>query len=191
MNITGVILAGGKSSRYGKPKMFERFRGKPLYKVAVDAFEKNALPVVIATNETLLPHFSDENVTFITEQTPHEGPLYALTHVMEQIESDWYFVVAADMPFIDAAFIATLCRQITANCDAVIPTSNDNWQPLAALYHRRALEQAKQALFDNKRSMRALLHQVRVSFVEMNDTTTFLNINAVEDWPQGDKGDNE
>lgn len=191
MNITGVILAGGKSSRYGKPKMFELFRDKPLYKVAVDAFEKNAFPVVIATNDTLLPHFTDEKVTFITEQMHHEGPLYALAHVMEQVKSDWYFVIAADMPFIDAAFIATLCRHITANCDAVIPTSHGDWQPLAALYHRRALEQAKVALRHNKRSMRALLNQVRVSFVEMNDTTTFVNINAVEDWPQGDKGDKQ
>ncbi|WP_252315972.1 NTP transferase domain-containing protein [Sinobaca sp. H24] len=41
MSITaaGAVLAGGRSSRYGRAKMFEIYNGKPLYQYSLDAFE--------------------------------------------------------------------------------------------------------------------------------------------------------
>lgn len=189
MTITGVLLAGGKSSRYGKPKMFERWRQEPLYMVAVHAFSSQKWPVAIATNAGLRPYFDVPDATFIVEQQPHEGPLYALAQVMTHIEAEWYFVVAADMPYIDGLFMQTLSQYITADVDAIIPTVNGKWQPLAGLYHRRTLQQATNALAHNRRSMRALLDEVCVQFVAFDDATLFLNINAVEDWPQQSKGE--
>ena len=41
MKIAGVVLAGGQSSRYGQPKMFELFAGLPLYKQSLIAFQKS------------------------------------------------------------------------------------------------------------------------------------------------------
>ena len=189
MTLTGVLLAGGKSSRYGKPKMFEQWRHEPLYMVAVHAFDAQNWPLVIATNAALRPHFDVPHATFIVEQQPHEGPLYALAQVMTQVDAAWYFVVAADMPYLNAAFMQMLAAHITADIDAIIPTVNGKWQPLAGLYHRRTLQQATQALAHNRRSMRALLDEVRVQFVAIDDAKLFLNINAAADWPQRDKGD--
>lgn len=40
MKIAGVVLAGGQSSRYGQPKMFELFAGQPLYKHSLTALQK-------------------------------------------------------------------------------------------------------------------------------------------------------
>ena len=182
--ITGVILAGGKSSRFGRPKMFEIWQGQPLYEVGVNAFRALNFPIVIATNEELAPNFNTKNVNYITDEPMHEGPLFALCHVMQRVESDWYFMIAADMPYIHADFIAELSAHISDDVDAIIPTEDGKWQPLAGLYHRRALPKAMAALERNRRSMKTLLEEVRVSFVAMNDTNIFKNINYVEDWPQ-------
>lgn len=182
--ITGVLLAGGKSSRFGRPKMFEIWKGQPLYEVGVSAFSELNYPIVIATNKELVSIFSAPHVKYITEETMHEGPLYALSHVMQRVESDWYFIIAADMPYVNAAFIAVLSAHISDDFDAIIPTEQGKWQPLAGLYHRRALPKAMAALERNRRSMKALLEEVRVSFIPMNDTKIFKNINYVEDWPQ-------
>lgn len=43
MKIAGIVLAGGQSSRYGQPKMFEMFAGQPLYKHSLIALQKNQL----------------------------------------------------------------------------------------------------------------------------------------------------
>lgn len=40
MKIAGIVLAGGQSSRYGQPKMFEMFAGQPLYKHSLIALQK-------------------------------------------------------------------------------------------------------------------------------------------------------
>lgn len=182
--ITGVLLAGGKSSRFGRPKMFETWQNAPLYAVGLNSFRELNYPIVISTNKQLVSKFNELDVKFITDDKLYEGPLYALCSVMQQIESDWYFMIAADMPYINAAFMETLATHVSDDVDAIIPTADGKWQPLAALYHRRALPQAMAALKRNRRSMKALLQEVRVSFVEMNDTKTFKNINYVEDWPQ-------
>lgn len=182
--ITGVMLAGGQSSRFGRPKMFEIFKGQPLYEVGVDAFRTLHFPVVIATNDELIAQFQAQNVRYITDEKMYEGPLYALANVMQQIDSDWYFMIAADMPYVHADFIAELSAHISDDYDAVIPTENGKWQPLAGLYHRRTLPKALAALNDNRRSMKALLENVRVLFVAINDPNVFKNINYVEDWPQ-------
>ena len=42
MKIAGIVLAGGQSSRYGQPKMFEMFAGQPLYKHSLIALQKSA-----------------------------------------------------------------------------------------------------------------------------------------------------
>lgn len=92
MNVAGVILAGGQSSRYGQPKMFETFEGLPLYKHSLNALQGNQLnPLVIATNASLQPSFGPENVQWIIEQQPHQGPLFALHHILTAFpEVEWF-----------------------------------------------------------------------------------------------------
>jgi len=63
MKIAGIVLAGGKSSRYGKPKTFETYQGKYFYQHSVEALKQNSLsPIVIATNENLISYFEQDDV---------------------------------------------------------------------------------------------------------------------------------
>lgn len=72
--------------------------------------------------------------------------------------------------------------------DAIVPTQALRDQPLAALYRRTALPRAKQLTEQNKRSMKVLLEQIRVCYVPFDDNSpTFVNINAQQDWSQTTK----
>ncbi|CAM5546636.1 putative molybdenum cofactor guanylyltransferase OS=Lysinibacillus sphaericus OX=1421 GN=mobA PE=3 SV=1 [Lysinibacillus sphaericus] len=80
MKIAGIILAGGQSSRYGKPKMFELFAGQPLYKHSLIALQKNQLsPIIIATNAQLQHQFEQENVQWIIDKQLHQGRTFCFT----------------------------------------------------------------------------------------------------------------
>ncbi|KPN95405.1 molybdenum cofactor guanylyltransferase [Lysinibacillus sp. ZYM-1] len=187
MKMAGVVLAGGQSSRYGLPKMFETFAGLPLYKHSLNALQENQLnPLVIATNASLQPKFDQENVQWIIEQQPHQGPLFALHHIMTTFpDVEWFFVVASDMPYMNAGFIQEMLGYIDDSYDAIVPKQASRYQPLAALYRRTALPKAKQLTEQNKRSMKVLLDQLRVCYVPFDDNSpTFININAQQDWAQ-------
>lgn len=112
MKIAGVVLAGGLSSRYGQPKMFELFAGQPLYKHSLIALQKNQLdPLIIATNAHLQQMFEQEDVQWVIEEQPHQGPLFALHYLMKaNPDVEWFFVVASDMPYMNADFIEKMLR---------------------------------------------------------------------------------
>lgn len=187
MKIAGVVLAGGQSSRYGQPKMFELFGGQPLYKLSLIALQKNQLePLIIATNDSLQARFSEENVHWIIEKHPHQGPLFALQNIMiNSPDVEWFFVVASDMPFINADFVHTMLSLIDDRFDAIVPTQHTKIQPLAAIYRRSALPNVNQLVQQNKRSMQALLEQLQVCYVPFEiASTTFININTQQDWSQ-------
>ncbi|MBG9453493.1 molybdopterin-guanine dinucleotide biosynthesis protein MobA [Lysinibacillus sphaericus] len=187
MKIAGVVLAGGQSSRYGQPKMFELFAGLPLYKQGLIALQKNQLhPLIIATNASLQSKFVEEDVQWSIEKQPHQGPLFALHHIMTNFpEVEWFFIIASDMPFIHAEFVQTMLTFIDDRYEAIVPKQASRLQPLAALYRRSALTKAHQLVQQNKRSMKVLLEQLQVCYVPFeDDSSTFININSQQDWLQ-------
>lgn len=187
MKIAGVVLAGGQSSRYGQPKMFELFAGQPLYKNSLIALQQNQLePLIIATNASLQKKFAEENTQMIIEKQPHQGPLSALQNIMTNFpDNEWFFVVASDMPYMNADFVQTMLTYIDDRYDAIVPKQDSRLQPLAALYRRTALPIANLLIQQNKKSMKALLDQVRVCYVGFEEeNATFININTQLDWAQ-------
>ena len=86
MNIAGVVLAGGQSSRFGRPKMFEPLHDVPLYQYSLQSLKENQLSCyIIATNDDLFPFFQpDEQLTFLIEKTKHQGPLFVLHELLQR-----------------------------------------------------------------------------------------------------------
>jgi molybdenum cofactor guanylyltransferase len=188
MNIAGVVLAGGKSSRYGKPKMFVSYKDKLLYEYSVEALKENSIsPIIISTNEKLVPYFSKNDVDFVIEGEAEEyqGPLYAMYNAFSKLpNNDWYFVLACDTPFITADFVnKMIAKAENTNVDAIVPIQSDKLQPLFALYHRNCIEKMKEILDKNNRKVHLLFSEVNVMTVEfLNDDLIFKNINSPNDW---------
>ncbi|GEK34041.1 molybdenum cofactor guanylyltransferase [Kurthia sibirica] len=191
MIIAGVILAGGQSSRFGRHKMFEVFQGLPLYHHSLNALRQNNLcPIIIATNDALFPSFPPHSdVTWLIETPSHQGPLFALHQLfIENPDIEWFFVIASDMPYMSADFVKLLLQKIDSCYDAVIPQQSARIQPLAALYRRSALATTTKLVANNHRSMKALLAEIRVHYVDFSvNDNVFTNINYETDWPKGDK----
>lgn len=190
MKIAGVVLAGGQSSRYGQPKMFELFADQPLYKNSLIALQENRLqPLIIATNASLQSKFAGDKVHLIIEDKPHQGPLSALHNIMINFpDVEWFFMLASDMPYMNADFVQAMLTFIDDRYDAIVPEQVSRIQPLAAIYRRTALSKATRLLQQNKRSMKVLLEQIQVCYVDFEEEcSTFVNINTLLDWSQTDK----
>ncbi|PEJ59338.1 molybdenum cofactor guanylyltransferase [Bacillus sp. AFS002410] len=191
MKIAGVVLAGGKSSRYGKPKMFEKYKDKFLYEYSVQALEENSIsPIIISTNEKLVPYFSKNDLEFVIEGETEEyqGPLYAMYNAFSKIQNiDWYFVLACDTPFITADFVRKMIALLKdSNVDVILPIQSDKLQPLFALYHRDCIGKMNEILDKNNRKLQILFDEVNVLTVPFSkDERIFKNINRPEDWQNG------
>lgn len=184
MTIAGIVLAGGQSSRFGKPKMFELYKGKCFYEYSIDALQ-GLSPIVISTNRQFSASFkTSKDILLLEDEHDYQGPLHALYNIFSKMPHiEWFFVLTCDVPFITSQFICELLSYIKGSVsDAIVPIESKTMQPLLALYHRRCLPQFKTILLQNKKSMKALLDTINVQIVPFTTQKMFTNINSQEEW---------
>ena len=72
-----MILAGGHSERFGKPKAFAEIEGQPFYKKIINTLTSTNMfnEVIISTNEQLAPLFEHQNVVIDDNNSRNKCPL--------------------------------------------------------------------------------------------------------------------
>ncbi|WP_216907998.1 NTP transferase domain-containing protein [Nocardia noduli] len=136
-----IVLAGGRASRMGgidKPGLV--IGGRTLLDAALSAVAGCGRTVVVG------PHRPDLAARFlqVREVPPGSGPVAAVDAGLRALDVDpapLVVVLAADMPFLTAAAIATLLRQeAETGADAVFAADDDGRpQYLIGLWRRAAL----------------------------------------------------
>lgn len=189
--VCGVILSGGESRRYGKPKAFEMYNGQPFWKYSLEAVEKVTDQQVIVSHEKLLERFKevihDSTLLILDDElVKGNGPMAGLFSAMKKVHAEWYVLLSCDIPKIKQDTISLLLSLIRKGDDAVIPIINDRIQPLVGVYHHSVLEKIENQLRQKKFKMMALLEQINVNYVtaEMlqHDIESFQNINDHQDF---------
>lgn len=186
MRVAGLVLAGGRSSRYGKQKLFELFEDEPLFMKSVHAFMKsNILSFHIVTNHELAKHFHPYSV--ICESSSHEGPLAALFAGMSALTEQGYthvHLLAGDLPGVDDRFVNQLLAYAEQypEADILLPEYNQQLQPLHAIYHIRCLDLMAK-IIPNEKSMKSLYEKANTKIISFSDDAPyFKNINYKKDW---------
>jgi molybdopterin-guanine dinucleotide biosynthesis protein A len=165
----GVVLAGGRSTRFGDAdKALATFGGRPLVARAVDAVAAatDGPPLLsVATDEQaerLADALGDRPVEPIRDDPALSGPLAGLAAAVAATDAPWLFACACDMPLVSPESIEALRDRLPATesdtergtdaepvaadrgdrVDAVVPVVDGYDQPLHALYRRSALDRA-------------------------------------------------
>jgi molybdopterin-guanine dinucleotide biosynthesis protein A len=134
--ITGVILAGGKSSRFGSNKAFAEFKGSPLIERVADRLRSIFERIIIITNS---PHeFSYLKLPIYEDPIKGLGPIGGIYAGLEAMEDETGFFVACDMPFINEKLIRHIVA-VSNDFDAVVPKVGWKIEPLHALYKKSCL----------------------------------------------------
>ena len=127
--LTGVILAGGKSSRFGSdkaelflPKILRRMRG---------IFPE----VVIITNAP--EKFRRCAVPLLTDEVPFQGPAGGILTALKLLKTD-LFVVACDLPRLSAEVILNLLEKDDGSA-FVVYQGEKGIEPLCAIYRASLL----------------------------------------------------
>jgi len=176
--IIAYILTGGQSRRLNMDNSSIQIKGKTLTDIIyqrLDSVFENSYVVGKENHFPLLPFIYDIKLV----QCPLNGIITALDHS----DFDWIFVIACDLPLVEASIINELYDNIKSNTHVVLPIVDDDLQPLCAFYHKSLLKKFDAAIGKGDYSLMKLLKQIEVVKVTIpiEDEEQFLNINYQED----------
>jgi molybdopterin-guanine dinucleotide biosynthesis protein A len=178
-DITGFILAGGRSRRMGTDKARIAWGRGTLLTHAVDRMRQVASKVFVVGSVESAP------VRVLPDVFPESGPLGGLQAALAQTVTDWNLVLAIDLPLVPAGLLRFITEQRKDGVSAVVPltkaagpathsrrnsdnladpTASLDWlQPLCGLYHRRVLSDFERALSHGEYSIHRLLGRLRTA----------------------------
>ena len=163
LRVSAVILAGGRSSRFGRDKLAEPIDGRPLLSHAIDAVRPHATEILVvvapgAAPATALP----EGVTLVHDPVAFQGPLAGLLAGLTAAREPIVLVVGGDMPtLVDAILEAMLAELDTPaapdGAQAVVLEHDGRGHPLPMVVRREpALPAAERLIGAGERRLRAL-----------------------------------
>ena len=180
---SGAILAGGRSSRFGRDKALEVWRGKTLLEHAASGLEACAERFVVGGS---LEQYGFLGLNIHPDPEAHRGSLYGLARALELAVHDRVAVTACDMPNLTPAFWDFLSSFPPA--DVVIPEGPDgDLEPLAAIYAKACLRPIQNALEANQLKMTGWFDGLEVRVVRWSELESrfgkdvFLNVNRLTD----------
>lgn len=182
-DITGVILAGGKSSRMGSAKEFLSVNGRPMLDNVLDVLNPLFCEIFVVTNDKKrFPNLKRAEV--VEDLVRGRGPLGGIYTGLRVISSEKAFFVACDMPFLHNALIRKLldyARQ--SDYDCVIPRYADRIQPLHAVYSRRITQIIEDSLKGEDLSIMQLIQRCKCKYIDADkeEASSFFNINTPQD----------
>ncbi|WP_316348167.1 molybdenum cofactor guanylyltransferase [Desulfuromonas acetoxidans] len=185
-SITGVILAGGKSTRMGRNKALLDLGGICLIEKTYQTMSALFPEVILITNTP--DEYAFLNCRCQKDIYPGIGSIAGLHAALSTSNTERIFVVPCDMPFLSPPLINLLC-QTTQTYDAVVPVSDKGMEPLHALYHRRCLQQLEQAITHGDKKIQNFLRNIWTYFLPVSAyrhiphaEQAFQNVNRPEDY---------
>jgi molybdopterin-guanine dinucleotide biosynthesis protein A len=136
-HVTGIILAGGMSKRYGQNKAFLELDGIRLIDRVTATMKNIFRQVILITNEK--DHYEYLGLPTIEDLIKGLGPIGGIYTGLMSISDQAGFFVACDMPFINSQLIRYMV-DIKDNYAAVIPSGASGLDPLHAIYSRSCLD---------------------------------------------------
>ena len=159
---TAIILAGGASTRMGRDKANVLLGGQTLLQHVI-ASTQQVFPQTILSVREPRPGIG---LPQVCDASDVSGPLAGVIAAMTQVKTPWVFIVACDMPFMQAAVIELLGQYRDGN-QAVVPVIRGHAQPMAAFYAHGVLEVLRAHLArGGKNSLRAVFERLCMRYVD-------------------------
>ena len=184
-DITGVILAGGKSSRYGTNKALARINGIPLIEKVIGVMGSLFQNVVLITNTP--DEYAYLELPMYEDLIKGLGPIGGIYTALHSIKKDAGFFVACDMPFLNADLIRYMV-ELRDDFDVVIPEISGKLEPLHALYVGRCIVPVKRLVDLRQYQIFRFFPEVSVRHVKEDEIRrfdpefkSFFNINRPEE----------
>ena len=184
---SGVILAGGLSTRYGgENKAFLRVGGvriiDRLFAVYGELFDE----IILVTNNP--GEFLEWDALIVTDVFPVRSSLTGIHAGLFYARHPFAFFSACDTPFLKKELVETVLDSLEPGIDLVIPQTSAGLEPLCAAYSQRCLKAAEEHILQNKFKIQMALSGKRIKKIPEDvlrqkdpELLSFFNVNSPED----------
>ena len=186
-DVTGVLLAGGKSRGMGADKSFLTVGERPLLERSCTVLSRifERVCIVIAQDSPPL----EAQIPVLRDLIPSSGSLGGMYTGLQQAVTPYIFLAACDMPFIHEGLVQYMVGQ-KDDVDIVLADWNGRPQPTHAVYNRNCQSVVEELIRSGDLKLQRLLANpsLRVRLVREDeireidpDGRSFLNVNTPSD----------
>lgn len=186
-DVTAVILCGGKSSRMGFDKAFLEYENKYLLLKNINELKKIFDNIILVSNsEDKLNNIKElnsvDNCDIVVDCMQDKGPLGGIYTALINSNTDYVFVTACDMPFINIDLAYNMYKKINKN-DIAVCVYENKMEPLFAFYHKNCIQIFEDQLKQNILKIRYNFSKLNVQEIniDQDNEIIFTNINTPED----------
>ena len=200
--VGGFILAGGRSSRMGRPKGFLKFAGEPMVVHVAQTLESTGeardgaaeiapammKPVIIGPPDV----YANLGIRVVPDDGENLGPLGGISTALRIATCEWNLIVGCDMPFLTREWLEFLIAQaVGSSADVVIPLNERGFEPLCAMYRKSARRTIAKALERGVRKITEGLTTLTLASIAPAEWKAFdpcgrlfKNVNTPEDYDE-------
>ena len=182
-NITGIILAGGKSSRMGTDKGFLLMNDKSFMQHSIDALKPLVSELIIVSNNTDYDVFG---LNRINDYIENAGPLAGIYSGLSESKTDYNLVLSCDIPLINSDILKQLITAIDDTSEVIQIESNHRKMPLIALYNKSCKTKFERLLNAGERKLQFAVNQCHVKSISLNknEAKFTTNVNTKDELKQ-------
>ncbi len=185
MKVTGVVQAGGKSTRMGgRPKALIQLGGRSIVERVVAALTPVVDDVLVVTNTPELYAFL--GLPMVADVYPDHGSLGGIYSGLSAA-GEIAFTVACDMPFLHPEVVRLVVAR-AGEGDVVIPRVGEQYETMHAAYGKACLPHIEERLRTGRLKIVGFFDRVRV--VEIGEAeiarfrdpaVAFMNVNTPDE----------
>lgn len=180
-----ILLAGGKSTRFGSDKAFADWRGQLLYERQLEKLRSlGADHIWISVNRDQEFRIDDPGVSIVVDDKPDLGPVGGLVSALGKSTAKRVVVLGVDLPLMEADFLRCLLEDDTPT----VPKTGEFWEPLVAVYPTKLFRDLLEgALSRGERKLQHILDEAKDNGliserpVADSEKVLFTNLNSARD----------
>ncbi len=192
-SVTGILMAGGKSTRMGRNKALLTLNGKTMAERGITLLTE--LFPTIAVNSNSPELFASLGVPVFPDLMPDAGPLSGIHAALSYVAAGKVFVLGCDIPLMTADVIRAIV-EFPADNPVVIARGDGYLQPLCGLYDTRIagtvahMIEQRNPMNEMQQScgLLDLTHRVATTIIPIEEVCptyrpgTFFNMNRPEEY---------
>lgn len=185
--ITGIILAGGNSSRMGQNKALLELNGKKAIDRIIELISPIFPRILISTN---LPEIYEYlGIETVQDEFLNVGPLAGIHAGLKMSQTEKNFVIPVDMPLINRKIIEFFLNYRT-DATITIAKADGYYQPLFGIYHKNCIQLIEKILTESKENKEKSLNNKVKNYkvFSLIETTNPAIIYAEKEIPEYQKG---
>ena len=191
-NILGVILAGGKSKRFGQEKSQVKLGDKTLLEHSLSKLKSKFDKILIVTNSNTIKDYVTINDCIEGQLGPLVGVLSAMKWIKKnKFSYNWIATFPCDTPFFNTSIIEEFFKASKLNDNLLyFVKSKEKRHNIFGLWSLKLIEILEKDIIENNyRKVEKWANKIGVKTINVpyDDIDPFFNINTKEDLIEAEK----